>query len=449
MRLTNSRRLAYLGCALSIGVFSAFNNYTMSLWLTEFTTSYILISLLGNSKSVEGAIVSPLAGIWSDRTWAGWLGRRRPFILGGGLLSALLLAATPTITRLPIQAELPGLPDGLAHLAPMVVAIFLFTLTFNMADDIHKALRADIAKGAELNLLSSLATVVDIGGQVAILVLGFLIWSDGVPDSAFIVAGVLIAAGAITTTLGVREPPPEVWHAMRTAEATQETSAPSARRRRIRASQLRRYGSFASLRMTIRPGSPLSLLAQYRGALMFCLVTFAYWSGVNAVLPLVSIFVRDILNTTVGEAQLLPGLLLLSTTAMAVPMGQLGTRFGKRRMLAAGYTVMGLAAVMGLVITTKEQGAVLFLLAGLGNSATVVLAIPLMADLVPRHQMGAAAGMLAASGSIAAPLASFVAGGLSEVYGPRAIFAVMAAMVCVALLLLLGVRTERGLRMQD
>ena len=61
------------------------------------------------------------------------------------------------------------------------------------------------------------------------------------------------------------------------------------------------------------------------------------------------------------------------------------------------------------------------------NAASKVLAIPLMADLVPRHRMGATAGILAASGSVAAPISSLVAGGLADVTGnARAIFAVMA-----------------------
>ncbi len=407
VRLSAPRRIAYLGGAFSIGIYSAFNNYTMSLWLTGFTTSYILISLLGNTKSVEGSVVSPLVGFWSDRTWTSWLGRRRPFILVGGLLSAALIALTPTIARLPVPSALASLPPDILRVLPIVVTVFLFTLTFNMADDIHKALRADLVEDEELNLLSSLATIVDIGAQVCILALGFLIWRDAVPDSAFLLAGALIAGGVLATTLGVQEPPPEIW-AARDAD-----SNPDKQRTSIR-----------------------QFFSQYRGALMFCLVNFAYWSGVNAVLPLVSIYVRDILGTSVGMAQLLPGLLLLSTTLMAIPVGWMASSFGKRRVLGSGYLVMGLAAVAGLVITTTEQGALVFLLAGIGNSAAVVLAIPMMADLVPRAQMGAATGFLAAGGSLAAPLASLVAGALSQVHGPRAIFAVMAVMVIVAVALL-------------
>jgi maltose/moltooligosaccharide transporter len=406
------RFLAYLGCSFSIGVFSSFNNFTLTLWLASFTNSYLLLGLLGNSKSFEGAIVSPLTGTWSDRVWAGWLGRRRPFILVGGLLAALLLALTPTISRLPLFTALGWLPEDVVRLAPAIFAIFLFTLAFNSMDDIHKALLADVAGPLERNALSALSVVVDMAGEVLILVVGFLFWKGSVPDEAFAVTGVLVALGVMVTLAGVREPEPAAWQAQRA-------------------------------RMTIADGPRLSRLAaltQHRGAVVFCLVIFAYWSGVNAVMPLVSVYTRDILGASVGEAQLLPALMLLATTLLAVPMGRLGSRFGKRRVMSAGYLVMTCAALAGLVITTREQGAAVFLLAGVGNAAIMVLTIPLLADLVPRRYMGLATGALAASGSLAAPLSSLVAGGLSDIYGPRAIFAMMGTMVAVALVLMPAVR---------
>ena len=410
-----AQHLAYLGCSFSLGVFSAFNNFTLSLWLSTFTTSYLLISLLGNTKSFEGALVSPVAGAWSDRTWLGWLGRRRPFILAGGLASALLLALTPQISRLPLPVGLDWLPPDVTRLAPAILAIFLFTLAFNTMDDIHGALLADIVEGAERNRLSGLRVVVNFAGQVGILVLGFLLWKDGVPDSAFAVTGALMAAGLLLTVFGVREPAPEVWRQERSAHR-----APAERP---------------------APRLPLQTIwRDYRGAAVFCLVTFAYWSGVNAVMPLVSVYTVDILGASVGEAQLLPALLLLSTAVLAVPMGWLGTRYGKRRVISAGFAIMGAAALAALAITTTTQGALVFLLAGVGNAASQVLTLPLLADLVPRRHMGMATGVLAASGSVAAPLASIVAGSLSDLFGPRIIFALMAAMIGVALALMPAVR---------
>jgi MFS family permease len=77
-----------------------------------------------------------------------------------------------------------------------------------------------------------------------------------------------------------------------------------------------------------------------------------------------------------------------------------------------------------------------FFLAGVGSASVIVLTIPLLADLVPRHRMGTATGALAAAGSIAAPLAALAAGGLSDLFGPRAIFGLMAGMIAIALALL-------------
>jgi Na+/melibiose symporter-like transporter len=413
MNLT--QRLSYLGGAFSLGIYGAFNNYTMALWLSTYTNSYALISLLGNSRSLEGSVVSPLMGFISDHTWLGWLGRRRPFILIGGLTSGALIAATPTISHLPLLAAL-GLAPATAQLLLIVVTIVLFTFTFNMADDIHKALRADLVQDAELNVLSALSTTVELATQVALLVLGFLIWTNSIPDSAFVLVGALVAVGVMATVLGVKEQPPEVWR-----ERIREPDTTTGERLPLRA-----------------------FLQTYRGAFMFCLVSLAYWSGVNAVLPLLTIYVRDILGTTEGEAQLLPGLLLLSTMLMAIPAGWLATRFGKKLVLGAGYAIMAAGAVVGLLITTKEQGMALFFVAGLGNAATV-LSIPIMADLVPRQHMGVGTGLLAGAGSIAAPAASIVAGGLSQIYGPRVIFAVMAVMVVVAIVLLPTVKPPEAI----
>jgi MFS family permease len=66
--------------------------------------------------------------------------------------------------------------------------------------------------------------------------------------------------------------------------------------------------------------------------------------------------------------------------------------------------------------------------------------VPLLAELVPPSRIGVAVGLLAASGSLAAPLASLAAGALSDLYGPRAIFGLMAVMIALALALMPAVR---------
>lgn len=399
------RDLAYLGCSASVGIFGGFSTFCLALWLaTGFTTSYLVVGLLGNSRSLVGAVVSPLAGAWSDRTWVPWLGRRRPFVLVGGLLAALLLALTPTISHWPVAGPLLALPEDARRLAPVIMATLLVTVAFNAMDDIHKALLVDVAPERGRNRLASMALLVEMGGQLGILLLGFMAWQHAVPDVAFVVTGALMAAGVIVTVLGVREPPPG-----------QKYSAP-----------VSRWPSY-------KETSAQSTFPRSRGAAAFFFSMFAFGFGLSAVLPLLSLYTRDILGATIGQAQLLPALLFLSITLLALPMGRLADHYGKRRVISGGYLLLMLVSLAGLVITTREAGAAVFILAGAGTAAILAPRIPLLAELVPETRMGTAAGLLAAVGSVAAPAGSLVAAVCSDWFGPRAIFAVMAAMVGLGL----------------
>src|SRR5688572_17732211 len=252
------QRLAYLGCSFGTGVFSAFNNFTLTLWLAAFTDSYLLLSLLGNSRAFVGALVSPAIGGWSDRVWLGWLGRRRPFILAGAVLAGLGMALTPVVG---------------VSLGATVVVILLYTAWYNAADDIHQALLVDVASERDRNRLAARSVVVHFAGQVAILLLGFAVWSESVPDWAFGFTGALLVLGALVTVVGVREkgptpqPPPHC-----DGEGEQAAGA-----------------------MNCAPTGPVSPLRAGEGlgvrfprsAVVFGLVYFCYWSGVNAVMPLV------------------------------------------------------------------------------------------------------------------------------------------------------------------
>jgi maltose/moltooligosaccharide transporter len=57
------------------------------------------LALLWIAAPITGLLVQPVVGHLSDRTW-GRLGRRRPYILAGALLTALALLAMPGVTTL-------------------------------------------------------------------------------------------------------------------------------------------------------------------------------------------------------------------------------------------------------------------------------------------------------------------------------------------------------------
>ena len=53
------------------------------------------LPLLWIAAPVTGLLVQPVVGHFSDRTWLGWLGRRRPYFLGGTIVASIALVAMP------------------------------------------------------------------------------------------------------------------------------------------------------------------------------------------------------------------------------------------------------------------------------------------------------------------------------------------------------------------
>src|SRR3954453_1336797 len=117
-RLSPRGMALYSVAAIGGGFFYIFNNAVLPLLLSRFTGNVLLLNLMSNTRSIEGAVIQPVVGAWSDRIWTR-LGRRRPFMLVGIPLSAAFMAITPLAPTLPA----------------VVACIVLFSLLFNVAAD--------------------------------------------------------------------------------------------------------------------------------------------------------------------------------------------------------------------------------------------------------------------------------------------------------------------------
>src|SRR5205807_5511976 len=89
-RLSRRTTIAYSMGQLGSGLYGAFNNFTLSLYLYQFTQNAILIGWLSQTRSFEQSIIQPIVGARSDRTWTRF-GRRAPFFLATMPIVALLL----------------------------------------------------------------------------------------------------------------------------------------------------------------------------------------------------------------------------------------------------------------------------------------------------------------------------------------------------------------------
>jgi maltose/moltooligosaccharide transporter len=84
------------------------------------------LPILWIAAPITGLLVQPLIGYWSDRTW-GPLGRRRPFLLAGSILTAIAMVAMPNV--------------GSVWTASL--ALWVLTAAINVAAEPFRALVAD------------------------------------------------------------------------------------------------------------------------------------------------------------------------------------------------------------------------------------------------------------------------------------------------------------------
>jgi Na+/melibiose symporter-like transporter len=388
-RLSPRGIAAYCVASAGSGFYAAFNNAALPLLIPS--SNVLLINLLSNTRSIEGTIVQPVVGAWSDHTWTP-LGRRRPFMLVALPASCLFLTLTPFA---------PGLGGA-------VLCIVLFSLLFNVANDPYTALQADIAPPAQRPLLNGVATTVGFFGQVGLgLFLGFGPFKNHIPPLVFAVVALALLVTWLITIAGVRE-------------------------RRDRVHIEPRYS----------PRTYIRTLRVHRQAFRCLLAFFCYNAGLNTILVNLTSFATHVLHVSKGEAIQLFLLIVLITGIFTMPACALATRLGLKQVLAAGMVLMAIGASGALLARSVPTLLPFLAIASLGNAAINALTWPLLMQLVPPERAGVFAGLKTAAESVSAFFSSFVAFTMIGIWGYRSIFVVLLLGIAASLTALHAVRPE-------
>ena len=397
---------------LGYGAFYAFNNFVLTLWIQGYTHNAVLLGLVGGSHSFEGVFVQPVVGSISDRL-AGPGGRRRPFMRLFILISSAFLLLTPAAALLP----------GMLRLAGIMACIFLFTLTFNVAVDPYQALLADITTPEQRGKVTGNWFFVGALGQVLILVLLaalLLIPKLHVPlGLGFPVVGLLMLGTTLLTCAKTAEP---------------QTAVPREAPR----------GHWDDI------GLALAGLQTLHQARLYMAMFFLYGAGIGAVTPFLTTFIKQVTGCGNAVSLALSAFLLVMTAVGSLVFGPMSDRLGPKRLLLLSMALVAVAAVNGLWISTLPEVAAVLALAGLGIGAQNASAFPLLTRLVPAKEIGFYVGLQTAAASLAGPGAVLLTGFLINHHsghgqsGYRLIFAVCAACLLLALLVLLPLRESRA-----
>ena len=172
--------------------------------------SPFIFGLIWLAGPFTGMVVQPLIGALSDKTKSAF-GRRRPYLLGGALLSAIALVALPNseiiVNWLSAHLHLP-LP-ALAALFFAAVMIWILDACVNIAQGPYRALVPDVVPPEQHAIANSyISLAIGLGSVIAAATAPFLKWAFNYQMSIpaqFVMAALTFTLGMIWTCIFIKE----------------------------------------------------------------------------------------------------------------------------------------------------------------------------------------------------------------------------------------------------
>ena len=368
---------------------------------TDFNLKATEVSLIITLGTIITFLIQPMIGSVSDNTRTR-LGRRMPFIVVFAPLAAIGFALLPILVQ-------PGLLwVFVAVLLGTTVALAFFrTPVIALMPDITPSEFRSQANGL-INLMGG------IGGILAFALGAFLYGLNRAYP--FFAAGILLVLACAIVVWQIQEPKDSDTHAVQA-----------------------RPSLIASLRLV--------LSERDKSALLLFLAIFTWFVGYNGVETFFTLYGVKMLNLQPNSAAFMLTFLALMFVLFAVPSGYIAGRFGRRKTILVGLTLLAclLALIRILPPAMQTSGIllpVLLALAGIGWALININSLPMVVDVAPQTELGTYTGLYYFFSTAAAVVGPIVAGFTIEALGGDygVIFVIAPITLAFAFVFMLGVR---------
>lgn len=347
--------------------------WQMRIALSEPVTSSLgaspfLYSLIWLAGPFSGMIVQPIIGVLSDNTKSRF-GRRRPYLLGGAIITAIALWAFPHSASISgiignvLNIDMPAW-GGLLVAAAM---IWVIDACINIAQGPYRSLVPDVVpreQHAQANSYISLS--IGLGSVVAMLVapaLKFFFNYQMPIEAQFLMAGLAFALAMTWTCLTIKEK-----SSLNNSENIDDTTS--------------KQSFWQSLKEFFLLSPEVAKI---------CIMQCFTWIGMMCLLIYVTPFVThtvfglaDSANVTIDKALqdtaqnfalICLGVFNLVCFLIAIPIGNLANKFGNKKVHSLAMISM-IIAYLGLAIFNQDKIAVLSFMALSGIGWASVCALP-------------------------------------------------------------------------
>ena len=373
--------------------FWAFYTGPMPLFLKDFTDSKFMISLVLSLAGVMNCIVPPIAGYLSDRTITRY-GRRKPYVLFGELGMLLCMLSLPYAGTFPLVA--------------LISAAAYSSVAF--AETPLTSLLPDITPPEQRSTVSGVVHLLGSVGLITSFAIGSGIW-DKHPTAVFHLVA-LIAFGSMLFPIAlVREP--EV-----------ERGNPSKR--------------------SLNPVSYLRSIAKETNAVKFFVAQSFWWLGLNIVSAFMTLFLVEELKVSEGKSLLVPMTLTIVATVAALPLGILGDRIGRKKILSSMIAIWVFTGVLIGFTQNFTTALIIAAVSGIPFAAALTIGYAFMLDLIPKERTAEFVGFNMISLSAPMIFGPPIGGKLIDMFGYRLAFPMSVVFTIIGLVILQSIHPRHA-----
>lgn len=344
-----------------------------------FTLVPLFIGIIMTFDNIFGVIFQPTFGKLSDNCHSK-LGKRRPFIVFGAPISAVLFFLIP----------IAAVRVGSLPMTMCFIILFVFVMSLWRAPVV--ALMPDLTPpqlrsegNAVINLMGGLGGLV---GMVAGTIVTVIYKARGVAITAeneeqiypyvFLIGAVVMIAGMLVLLFFVKEQDSRIEVKAQRNQASQEKSDKAAAKAQKKAE---------------RAAAKASLSSGERKSLVFMLMgLFFLFCGTNAIQTYFSLFAAEILGKTTSQATIMMAVFAICSAIAALPAGKCGKKFGRKKTILAGLVVFMI--VFALYVATRSFALiwVALILGGAANMFITVNTLPLVLEIGGLDKVGTFTG---------------------------------------------------------
>jgi MFS transporter, DHA1 family, multidrug resistance protein len=125
--------------------------------------------------------------------------------------------------------------------------------------------------------------------------------------------------------------------------------------------------------------------------LVACMLTLVLYLGAYMRLPLIPLFARDLGASTVDVGMINAGF-MLAAAALALPLGLMSDRLGRKRLILAGMGISCLTSLFLLVARTPLHVGLIYIFSGVGLACFSPAMMSHVGDSSPPNFLGRAYG---------------------------------------------------------